>query len=223
MSLVFNIFLGLTISTTDYSKSLNYDYESVRAKSYGLEASLELNKKYYIGFDFKRLAGSVQSGSGLLNVFGWDYTHDISMLKAGYKLDENQSVYLAPTLNYFPILFPTQVGALSSTAAFEKTLTYGLAIGYKALHKFKKIDVKLDASLSFLDFVSSDYNANYNYAVDIDLNPTYQIHKKMNIGLNYNIVAGQTSLIENITGSQFPFKTSYFLHNLFLTFEYTLQ
>ncbi len=223
MSLVFNLLLGLTVSTTDYSKGLNYDYESVRAESYGLETTLELDDKYFAAFDLKRLAGNVQSSTGLLNVFGWNYTHDVAQLKLGFHLDKRSSFYFAPTLHYFPILFPTQVGALSSTAAFEKTLTYGLAVGYKALYRIEKIDLKLDANLSYLDFASSDYDSNYSFAFDIDVNPTYEVSKKMNVGINYNLLAGQTSVTENITGSQFPFKTTYFLHNFFLTFEYTLQ
>jgi hypothetical protein len=221
--LVFNIFAGLTLALSDYSKSLNYEYESARLESYGMEATLEFNDNYFFQFDIKRLSAQVQSSTGKLNVFGWDYTHDIAMLKFGMNLNENNSVYLSPTVYYFPTLFPTQVGALSSTAAFEKTLTYGLGAGYITSYKIKKIDVKLDANLSLLNFASSEYNSKYSYVIDLDINPTYKISDRMKAGINYNIVAGQASLVEKKTGSDFPFKTSYFLHNLFLTFAYTLQ
>lgn len=223
MALVFNIFAGLTISVSNYSKSLNYEYESVKLESYGLESTLEFNSDYFIQLDVKRLSAGVQSGSGKLNIFGWDYTHDIGMLKFAKRYNENTSFYFNPTLYYLPILFPTQVGALSSTAAFEKTLTYGLGLGYISQYSFKKFDLKTDVNFSYLDFSSADYDLKYNYILDIDINPTFKLNEAMNIGLNYNVIMGQTSLTENKTGSEFPFKMSYFLHNLFLTFAYTLR
>ena len=72
MALVFNIFAGLTISVSNYSKSLNYEYESVKLESYGLESTLEFNSDYFIQLDVKRLSAGVQSGSGKLNIFGWE-------------------------------------------------------------------------------------------------------------------------------------------------------
>lgn len=223
MALVFNLFLGLTLSTTDYSKSINFEYESLRPASYGMELSLDIDKNYFVEFDLKRLAANVQSSSGNLNVFGWDYTHDIAMLKFGYAINENHSVYASPVAYYVPLLFPIQVGALTSTAAFEKTPAYGFGVGYKHKQTLEKISINFDASFSYLNFASSDYDTKYSYLFDLDVHPTYEINKKMTVGVNYNLVTGLSSLKENKTGSNFPFKTSYFLHNLFLTFAYTLH
>lgn len=223
MALVFNIFLGLTLSTTTYTKSLNFEYESLRVESYGMDLSLDISNDFFLELDTKRLGAQVQSGTGKLNIYGWDYTHDISMLKFGFDLDKKNSIYISPILYYMPLLFPVQVGALTSIAAFEKTLAHGVGLGYKTERKFKKYDVKFDASLSYLDFASSEYNSKYNYLLDIDVNPTYALGESMSVGLNYNLVHGLVSLTENKTGSAFPFKTSYFLHNLFFTFAYTLQ
>ncbi len=223
MALVFNIFLGLTLSTTDYSKALNLSYESLKVESYGMDISLKLADKYYLELDFKRLAAQVQSGSGLLNIYGWDYTHDIAMIKFGHKINATTSFYASPVLYYVPILFPTQVGALTSIAAFEKTPAYGLGLGCKYELQQKKIKIKFDASLSYLEFASDEFSTNYSYVFDLDIHPTYALNKSMELGLNYNLVNGFSSFIENKTGSDFPIKTSNFLHNLFLTFAYTLQ
>lgn len=218
--LVFNIFLGLTLSVTQTSKSINFEYETLRPASYGFDLQLNLNEKYFMQLDVKRLGAGVQSQNGFLNIFGWDYTHDITALKLGYNLNEENSFYLAPVFYYMPVLFPTQVGALSSVAAFEKTFTYGLAVGYQYHASFKKIDFLADASLGLLDFASSEYDSNYGYFLDVDLHPTYNLNESIKLGLNYNLVFGQHSLVENKTGEGFPFKTRFFLHNLFFTFAY---
>lgn len=223
MALVFNIFLGLTLSITQTSKSINFEYESVKPASYGFDMTLNLNENYYMQFDMKRLGAGVQSRSGHLNVFGWDYTHDIMMLKFGYALDEKQSIYVTPTIHYTPVLFPTQVGALTSIAAFEKTLTYGAGFGYRKHEKIKMFDVLFDVSFSYLKYASEDYDSKYSFMFDVDVHPTYQINESMAAGLNYNLVFGQSSLVENKTGNEFPFNSRYFLHNFFLTFAYTLN
>ncbi len=223
MALAFNIFLGLTLSVSDYSKSIDYSYESIKPESYGFSVDYNLTEDYFFQLDFKRLAAQVQSSSGFLNIYGWDYTHDLTYLKFGYNLNTTESIYIAPMIYYVPTLFPISVGALTSEAAFEKTLSVGLGFGYVKEIIRDNFKFKLDSSLSITEFLSQDYDHNYSFLFDVDMNPSWKVAKKMYLGVNYNLVAGQTSLTEKKTGSNFPFRSTYFLHNLFLTFTYTLH
>lgn len=223
MALVFNVFLGLTLSITDYSKSLDMSYESLKVESYGFETTYNMSKKYYMQLDFKRISAQVQSSSGYLNIFGWNYTHDFAYLKFGYKLNPSETFYISPMAYYVPTLFPISVGALTSQAAFEKTMSLGLAMGYTKEFVIENFYFKIDTSFAIADFLSKDYAQNYSYLFDVDLNPKWKFSKNMFIGLNYNLISGQSSLIERKTGSDFPIKATYFLHTIFLTFAYTLH
>ncbi len=223
MSLVFNVFAGITLSISNYSKSIDYSYESLKPESYGFETTLTLKDKYYLQMDVKRIAAQVQSSSGNLNVFGYDYTHDFMYLKMGYKFSETQSIYLSPMIYYAPILFPVTVGALTSQAAFEKTLSAGLGIGYTKNLSLEKFKFDINANFSLMKFQSGQYEQNYSYLFDVNMHPSWKVSKSMFLGVNYNVIAGQSSLVEKKTGSDYPFKTTYVLHNLFLTFSYTLH
>lgn len=223
MALVFNVFAGLTLSLSNYSKSLNYEYESLKLESYGIETTLDLTEKYFVQLDFKRLAAQVQSSTGKLNVFGWDYTHDIGMFKIGYRLKEDYAIYISPVVYNMPILFPTQVGALTSTAAFEKTLAMGVSAGFIKQYQFKKASLSMEGSLGLLDIIASEYSQKYNYFFDLDVHPEWNLGKKIKFGVNYNLIVSQASLIEERTGSNYAFKSTTFLQNLFLTFAYTLR
>lgn len=223
MALVFNFFLGLTLSVSDYSKSIDYSFESLKPESYGFDVTYDITDNYYFQLDFKRIAAQVQSSSGKLNIYGWDYTHDFTYLKFGYNLNASESLYVAPMMYYVPTLFPLSVGALSSQAAFEKTLSVGMGFGYTKEIILDKFKFKMDSSLSLTRFLSQDYDHKYSFLFDVDMNPSWKVAKNIFLGVNYNLVAGQTSLTEKKTGSNFPFKTTYFLHNLFLTFTYTLH
>jgi hypothetical protein len=223
MDLVFNIYLGLTLAVSDYSKSLNYEYESLRAESYGFNSSLSLSEKFYFDLGLKRLSAQVQSESGNLNVFGWDYTHDIANLRFGFNLEDKTKLFLGPAFYYMPVLFPTQVGALSSEAAFEKVPQAGFELGYGKEFKFEDFDLIIESSFLAFKSLSSDYEDNYNLLLDLEINPSLKISKHMRLGVNYNVIVGQFSFIENKTGLNYPFKSRYSLQNLFLSLTYTLR
>ena len=223
MALAFNIFAGLTLSVSQYTKSLNYEYESVALQSYGIETSLDISSKINMKLDFKRLAGKIQSADGDLNVYGWSYSHDIGQLKVGFSFDDTQSIYIAPTAYYMPILFPIQVGALKSTAAFEKTTAMGVGIGYTKELKLEKLNVDFDASFSLLNLRSEEYKQKYSYLIDLDVNPSWKVSRDVDLGAMYNLVVGQFSVKENKTGFDYSIKSRYFLNNFFITLKYTLQ
>lgn len=223
MVLAFKIFAGLTLSLTQYSKSLDFEYESVNPLTYGMEIEVIYPKEYF-AIEMKRLDGTVQSKEGLLNIFGWDYTHDIIKLKYGTFLGSHKRHILFSniTFYYYPILFPQEVGVLSSSAAFEKTFVLGLGLGYKRRLDFKQLGIDLEVSFSYLDFLSSEYDSKYGFLWDTHINPYFKINKFLEIGASYNLVSGMASLKSYKTDQEHPVKTQFFNQNFFLTLKYMI-
>lgn len=114
-------------------------------------------------------------------------------------------------VNYQPILFPTAVGALSSTAAFEKTLTAGLGAGVKHRFKFKEINFKSEANMNYLQFFG-EYDSKYGFLWILGLEP-YWNWKGFEVGVNYNLTGGLVSLKEEKTGQSYPFKEIFYLQS----------
>ena len=223
MFLAFKFFAGLTLSLTQYSKSLDFDYNSVNPISYGMELEIAYPGEYF-AIEFKRLDGTVQSKEGKLNIFGWDYTHDIAKFKYGLLLGlkKDHLLFLNTLFYYHPILFPIEVGALSSAAAFEKTFAAGLGLGYRKEFDFDRVGVDFGVNFNYFTFLSADYDSKYGFLWDTHINPHLKLNKFLELGASYSLVSGLVSLESNKTAKKYPLKNQFFHQNFFLTLKYSL-